>query len=205
MNSTLLLAWAKPTTRAVYLSVLSVLLVVTTLCLFAGPAAASTAGEAQHKAGGEANLILPDLSQVQFLGMSGSALLMWGLLVAILGLVFGLVNYMRVAKLPVHPSMREVSQLIWETCKTYLVTQGKFLLILEIFIGIIILLYFGVLLGFEALRVAVILAFSLVGIAGSYGVAWFGIRINTQANSRTAFASLSGKPLPLSRSRSRRG
>jgi len=113
-----------------------------------------------------------------------------GLLVAVLGLVFGLVNYMRVAKLPVHPSMREVSQLIWETCKTYLVTQGKFLLILEIFIGIIILLYFGVLLGFEALRVAVILAFSLVGIAGSYGVAWFGIRINTQANSRTAFASL---------------
>jgi len=198
MNSTLLLAWGKPTRRAVYLSVLSILLVVTALCVFAGPAAASTAGEAQHKAGGEANLILPDLSQAQFLGMSGSALLMWGLLVAVLGLVFGLVNYMRVAKLPVHPSMREVSQLIWETCKTYLVTQGRFLLILEIFIGIIILLYFGVLLGFEALRVAVILAFSLVGIAGSYGVAWFGIRINTQANSRTAFASLAGKPLPLS-------
>ncbi|MBP2680526.1 MAG: hppA [Candidatus Krumholzibacteriota bacterium] len=198
MNSTLLLAWGKPTRRAVYLSVLSILLVVAALCVFAGPAAASTAGEAQHKAGGEANLILPDLSQAQFLGMSGSALLMWGLLVAVLGLVFGLVNYMRVAKLPVHPSMREVSQLIWETCKTYLVTQGKFLLILEIFIGIIILLYFGVLLGFEALRVAVILAFSLVGIAGSYGVAWFGIRINTQANSRTAFASLAGKPLPLS-------
>jgi K(+)-stimulated pyrophosphate-energized sodium pump len=198
MNSTLLLAWGRPTTRAVCISVLSIVLVVTALCLFAPPAVASAAGEAQHRGGGEANLIVPDLSQARFLGMDGRGLLMWGLLISALGLVFGLVNYMRVAKLPVHASMREVSQLIWETCKTYLITQGKFLLILEIFIGIIILLYFGVLVGFEALRVAVILAFSLVGIAGSYGVAWFGIRINTQANSRTAFASLAGKPLPLS-------
>jgi K(+)-stimulated pyrophosphate-energized sodium pump len=198
MNSTLLLAWGRPTTRAVCISALSIVLAVAALCLVAGPVAASTAGEAQHRGGGEANLIVPDLSQARFLGTDGRGLLMWGLLISVLGVLFGLVNYMRVAKLPVHASMREVSQLIWETCKTYLITQGKFLLILEIFIGIIILLYFGVLVGFEPLRVAVILAFSLVGIAGSYGVAWFGIRINTQANSRTAFASLAGKPLPLS-------
>ena len=198
MNSTLLTAWGRPTTRTVHFVVFSIVLLATAVWLFAGPAAASPAGEPQHRGGGEASLIVPDLSQARFLGMDGRGLLMWGLLISVLGLVFGLVNYMRVAKLPVHPSMREVSQLIWETCKTYLIAQGKFLLILEIFIGIIILLYFGVLLGFEALRVAVILAFSLVGIAGSYGVAWFGIRINTQANSRTAFASLAGKPLPLS-------
>ena len=96
----------------------------------------------------------------------------------------------------VHSSMREISELIYETCKTYLVTQGKFLLLLEIFIAIIIVLYFGVLLKLEFLRVAIILAFSLIGIGGSFGVAWFGIRVNTFANSRTAFASLRGKPYP---------
>jgi K(+)-stimulated pyrophosphate-energized sodium pump len=105
--------------------------------------------------------------------------------------------YMNLKKLPVHRAMREISELIYETCKTYLITQGKFILILEIFIGIVIILYFGVLSGMEPLRVAIILAFSLVGIAGSYGVAWFGIRVNTFANSRTAFASLEGKPFPL--------
>ena len=93
--------------------------------------------------------------------------------------------------------MREISELIYETCKTYLVTQGKFLLILEAFIAVIIVLYFGVLLKFEAVRVVIILLFSLVGIAGSYGVAWFGIRVNTFANSRTAFAGLAGKPYPI--------
>ncbi len=93
--------------------------------------------------------------------------------------------------------MREISELIYETCKTYLITQGKFILLLELFIGAVIVLYFGVLLQFPAMKVAIILAFSLVGIAGSYGVAWFGIRINTFANSRTAFASLGGKPFPL--------
>jgi len=92
--------------------------------------------------------------------------------------------------------MLEISELIYETCKTYLITQGKFILILEIFIGLIILLYFGFLLKFEPVKVAIILGFSLVGIAGSYGVAWFGIRVNTFANSRTAFASLKGKPYP---------
>src|SRR5258705_228596 len=98
--------------------------------------------------------------------------------------------------MPVHESMREISELIYETCKTYLLQQGKFLLVLEIFIGLVILLYFKVLVGFDWMRVIVILLFSLLGIAGSYGVAWFGIRVNTFANSRTAFASLKGKPYP---------
>src|SRR5688572_31154144 len=105
--------------------------------------------------------------------------------------------YMNLKKLPVHRAMREISELIYETCKTYLITQGKFILILEVFIGVIIVLYFGVLSGMEPLRVAIILAFSLIGIAGSYGVAWFGIRFNTFANSPIALASLEGKPFPL--------
>ena len=112
--------------------------------------------------------------------------------------------YRQLKKLPVHASMREISELIYETCKTYLMQQGKFLLILEVFIGVIIVVYFGVLQHFEPVRVLIILVFSLIGIGGSYGVAWFGIRINTFANSRTAFASLGGKPFPaLRRSRSR--
>jgi K(+)-stimulated pyrophosphate-energized sodium pump len=162
------------------------------LAAFASPAFA------QQHAGGEANLILPDLSSVTFFGgLDGHRLLMSGLLICVLGLVFGLAIYMNLKKLPVHRAMREISELIYETCKTYLITQGKFILILEIFIGAIIVLYFGVLSGMEPFRVAIILAFSLVGIAGSYGVAWFGIRVNTFANSRTAFASLEGKPFPL--------
>jgi len=154
---------------------------------------------AQSHGGGEANLILPDLADVNFFGNSinGHNLLMIGILICMLGLLFGLAMYMNLKKLPVHRAMREISELIYETCKTYLVTQGKFILILEIFIGIIIVLYFGVLSGMEAFRVVIILAFSLIGIAGSYGVAWFGIRVNTFANSRTAFASLEGKPFPL--------
>jgi len=105
--------------------------------------------------------------------------------------------YMRLKNLPVHRSMREISELIYETCKTYLVTQGKFILLLWVFIAVIILLYFGMLQHMGAMKVAIILGFSLVGIAGSYGVAWFGIRVNTFANSRTAFASLPGKPYPV--------
>ena len=152
---------------------------------------------AEHQGGGEANLKLPDLDQAQFLnGIGGRSLLMVGLLVGALGLVFGLIIYKDLEKMPVHKSMLEISELIYETCKTYMITQGKFLLRLEIFIGIIIVLYFGVLQGFDALKVLVILMFSLIGIAGSYGVAWFGIRVNTFANSRTAFASLAGKPFP---------
>jgi K(+)-stimulated pyrophosphate-energized sodium pump len=150
--------------------------------------------------GGEANLKLPDLSSVSFVGgIDGHRLLMVGILFCIFGLGFGLVIYSRLKNLPVHRSMREISELIYETCKTYLVTQGKFLLLLWVFIAVIILLYFGVLLKYEAARVIIILAFSVVGIAGSYGVAWFGIRVNTFANSRTAFASLGGKPYPIYR------
>ena len=147
--------------------------------------------------GGEASLNVPDLGTVTFGGVGGRALLMWGLVVCALGLVFGMVIFSQLKNLPVHASMREISELIYETCKTYLITQGKFLLILEAFIGVIIVLYFGVLLKFEAVKVLIILLFSLIGIGGSYGVAWFGMRINTFANSRTAFASLEGKPFPL--------
>ncbi len=147
--------------------------------------------------GGEANLRLPDLSSVNFLGIDGHRLLMIGIVFCVLGLGFGMAIYMRLKNLPVHRSMLEISELIYETCKTYLFTQGKFLLILEAFIAVVIVLYFGVLLKFEAMRVIIILLFSLVGIAGSYGVAWFGIRVNTFANSRTAFASLRGKPYPI--------
>ncbi len=146
---------------------------------------------------GEANLKLPDLSQVQFLGVDGHKLLMIGIVFCILGLLFGLVIYSHLKNLPVHRAMADVSQLIWETCKTYLVTQGKFLALLWVFIAAIIVLYFAVLLHYEALRVVVILLFSVIGICGSYGVAWFGIRVNTFANSRTAFASLRGKPYPI--------
>ncbi len=149
--------------------------------------------------GGEANLKLPDLSSVSFQGVDGHKLLSIGILFCILGLGFGLAIYSRLKNLPVHRSMREMSELIYETCKTYLVTQGKFLMLLWVFIAVIILLYFGVLLKYEASRVLIILLFSVVGIAGSYGVAWFGIRVNTFANSRTAFASLGGKPYPIYR------
>jgi K(+)-stimulated pyrophosphate-energized sodium pump len=158
--------------------------------------AAQEAGAPAHRPGGEANLVLPDLGQVAFLGIDGHTLLFSGLVISALGLVFGLVIYNQLKNLPVHESMREVSELIYETCKTYLIQQGKFLLILEAFIGVIIAFYFGVLQHFTVVKVAVILLFSLVGIAGSYGVAWFGIRVNTFANSRTAFASLRGKPFP---------
>ena len=149
--------------------------------------------------GGEASLKLPDLSSVSFLNgaIDGHKLLMIGILFCLFGLGFGLVIYMRLKNLPVHRSMREISELIYETCKTYLVTQGKFILLLWAFIAVIILLYFGLLQHMEPMRVAIILGFSLVGIAGSYGVAWFGIRVNTFANSRTAFASLPGKPFPV--------
>ncbi|HXN17011.1 MAG TPA: sodium/proton-translocating pyrophosphatase, partial [Candidatus Binatus sp.] len=147
--------------------------------------------------GGEANLKLPNLSSVNFLGIDGHKLLLFGILFCIFGLVFGLVIYTRLKNLPVHRAMREISELIYETCKTYLITQGKFLLLLELFIAVVIVLYFGVLLHYEALRVIIIFLFSVLGIAGSYGVAWFGIRVNTFANSRTAFAGLRGKPFPL--------
>ncbi|MFZ0940023.1 MAG: sodium-translocating pyrophosphatase, partial [Candidatus Sulfotelmatobacter sp.] len=166
------------------------------LTLGAVPALAQPSGEST---GGEASLKLPDLSSVSFLNgaIDGHRLLMIGILFCIFGLGFGIVIYMRLKNLPVHTAMREISELIYETCKTYLITQGKFILFLWAFIAVIILLYFGVLQHMEAMRVAIILGFSLVGIGGSYGVAWFGIRVNTFANSRTAFASLPGKPFPV--------
>jgi len=180
------------------------LLLSTAGLLMARPAAAQEAGS-----GGEASLRIPDLNSVKFLsaGIPGHTLLLTGLVVCALGLLFGLVIYSKLKRLPVHEAMREVSELIYETCKTYLITQGKFLMLLWVFIGAIAAVYFGflaqttdaagaVVRGFPAPKVAVILLFSLIGIAGSYSVAWFGIRVNTFANSRTAFASLRGKPYP---------
>jgi K(+)-stimulated pyrophosphate-energized sodium pump len=153
---------------------------------------------ADESTGGEANLKLPDLSEVRFLwGIDGHQLLVWGILFCIFGLAFGMTIYVRLKNLPVHRSMREISELIYETCKTYLINQGKFLFLLWIFIAAVIVLYFGVLRHYEATKVAMILFFSVVGILGSYGVAWFGIRVNTFANSRTAFAGLRGKPYPI--------
>jgi K(+)-stimulated pyrophosphate-energized sodium pump len=169
--------------------------------------AQESAGPARH-AGGEAALVLPDLGQATFLGgINGRTLLLWGLLVCALGLAFGLVISSQLKRLPVHRSMLEVSELIYETCKTYLLTQGRFLLILWVFIGIAVAVYFGKLAstvdasgaavhGYPLSRVVVILLFSLIGMGGSYAVAWFGIRVNTYANSRAAFASLRGKPYP---------
>ncbi len=185
--------------------------IVMALLLLAGPARAAQAGQPEglqaassapaDAGGGEASLRLPDLSTVDFHGVNGRTLLMSGMAVAVLGLVFGLVVFTQLKNLPVHASMKEVSELIYETCKTYLTTQGKFILLLWVFIAVIIAAYYGWLNPIPGkpipLTLAVILVFSLIGIAGSYGVAWFGIRVNTFANSRAAFASLRGKPYPI--------
>jgi K(+)-stimulated pyrophosphate-energized sodium pump len=174
--------------------------------LFALAATVLTLGAAafaqgNQEVGGEAALKVPDLSTVSFLGVDGHKLLLVGIGFCILGLLFGLAIYRRLKNLPVHRSMREMSELIYETCKTYLITQGKFLILLWVFIAVVIILYFGVLSPVPGKPISttlpIILAFSIVGIAGSYGVAWFGIRVNTFANSRTAFASLPGRPFPL--------
>ncbi|HEX4077057.1 MAG TPA: sodium-translocating pyrophosphatase [Candidatus Acidoferrales bacterium] len=159
----------------------------------------ATQARAQESTGGEASLKLPDLSSVSFLGdrFNGHNLLLWGLLFCLFGLAFGMTIYVRLKNLPVHRSMRDISDLIYETCKTYLINQGKFLFLLWIFIAAVIVLYFGVLRHREPVIVGMILFFSVVGILGSYGVAWFGIRVNTFANSRTAFAGLAGKPYPI--------
>jgi K(+)-stimulated pyrophosphate-energized sodium pump len=175
--------------------------IVTALAVLLLPALAFGQGET---GGGEANLLLPDLKSVSFAnfaGLNGHQLLSIGLLFCVGGLLFGLAIYVQLKNLPVHRSMRDISELIYETCKTYLVTQGKFILVLWAFIAVIIALYFGYLAPVPGKSIGVtlpiILLFSLVGIAGSYGVAWFGIRVNTFANSRTAFAGLKGKPYPL--------
>ncbi|MBV9768508.1 MAG: sodium/proton-translocating pyrophosphatase, partial [Bryobacterales bacterium] len=172
-----------PARRRATWIILPLLLAALLLMSLPAPAFAQPAA-----AGGEASLVLPDLAQATFLGgTNGRTLLLWGLLVCALGLLFGLATFTQLRNLPVHRSMLEISELIYETCKTYLVTQGKFLMILEAFIGVVIVLYFGLLEHYDAGKVIIILLFSIVGIAGSYGVAWFGIRVNTFANSRTAF------------------
>ena len=148
---------------------------------------------------GEADIHLPDLSTTSFTVfghlLSGLSMMHWGLVVCVLGLAFGLYQYRQTTALPVHKSMSDVSQIIWETCKTYLFQQGKFLTVLWVLIGSCIAYYFGGLQGESIKNVAVILGASILGVLGSYGVAWFGIRINTRANSRTAFASLYKNPM----------
>ena len=161
--------------------------------------AATTAAPAEHghRPGGEVNLELPDLGtpEAQFLGFTGHNILLSGLVVCVLGLLFGFLTYTGVKKLPVHKAMADISELIYETCKAYLIQQGKLLLLLECFIGAVIVVYF-LLTGLEFSKILIILLFSLIGMGGSFGVAWYGIRINTLANSRTAFASLRGKAFP---------
>ena len=173
------------------------------LLLLAAAAALGTAScatvprEGGHEVGGEANLQLPDLGSVEFVGLPGDVLLALGLVVCALGLVFGLVTYRQLRAMPAHHSMREISELIYRTCKTYLVQQGRFLLLLWAFIATIIVVYYLFLVGFGLGRTAIVIGFSLVGMAGSYAVAWYGIRVNTFANSRAAHASLGGRPYPL--------
>lgn len=160
--------------------------------------ATAFAADSPHHGSSEANLILPDLNLVKFLGgtIGGRDLLWSGLLVSAAGIVFGLVASVQLKNLPVHSSMQDVSELIYATCKTYLLTQGKFLFLLWLFIGSVIFVHFRYAEQLEPGRLATILLFSVIGILGSYGVAWFGIRVNTFANSRTAFASLTGKAYP---------
>ncbi|MFO0011583.1 MAG: sodium-translocating pyrophosphatase [Planctomycetota bacterium] len=146
---------------------------------------------------GEADLILPELSKASFFGIPGTYLLYAGLVVCLAGLAFGMMIYNELKRMDVHSSMLEVSELIYETCKTYLVTQGKFLAMLWAIIAVVMVMYFGWLEGQPLQKVGVIVVFSVIGILGSYMVAWFGIRVNTFANSRTAHASLKGKPLPV--------
>ncbi|OFW61092.1 MAG: hypothetical protein A2133_00475 [Actinobacteria bacterium RBG_16_64_13] len=166
--------------------------------LFFGAAAVSLLAFAPAAQASEADLTLPNLGDVTFRGISGNLLLALGLIICALGLLFGLVIFYQIRNLPAHRSMREISELIWQTCKTYLLQQGKFLILLWVFIAIVIGVYFGILSdNYTAVKVLIILLFSIVGILGSYGVAWFGIRVNTYANSRTAFASLRGKPYDI--------
>ena len=145
--------------------------------------------------GGEANLELPDLSGVVVgLGLGGRALLLIGLVVCLAGLGFGVFTFVRLRRAAVHESMLRVAELIYSTCKAYLLRQGRFLLVLWLFITAVIVVYYKALVGFGWSRVGVVVLFSLLGMGGSYAVAWFGIRVNTFANARAAFASLRGKP-----------
>ncbi len=156
----------------------------------------SGGGQPGSHTGGEANLRLPDLGSVSFLGLPGNALLGLGLVVCALGLGFGIITYSQLNRMPVHTAMRDVSELIYTTCKTYLKQQGRFLLLLWAFIAAIIVVYYLFLVDFGVGRTAVVILFSLIGMGGSYAVAWYGIRVNTLANSRTAHAAMSGRPYP---------
>jgi K(+)-stimulated pyrophosphate-energized sodium pump len=176
--------------------VFTLAMVMSPVLLAAQPPVQTEAEDAVHRPGGEVNIQLPDLNQGDFLGMTGHQILLSGLVVCVLGLLFGLWTYTAVKNLPVHKSMSDVSAIIYETCKAYLIQQGKFLMILELFIGSVMIAYFW-LTELPPARIAIVIIFSLIGIAGSYGVAWYGIRINTLANSRTAFASLEGKAFPV--------
>ena len=149
---------------------------------------------------GEADIVLPDLSQVRFSafgGIDGLSIMYFGLLVCIVGLIFAIIQYKQTGQLPAHKSMLDVSNIIWETCKSYLAQQGRFLIILWVLIAICMTYYFMGLQHSPFGSMVVILFCSILGILGSYGVAWFGMRINTKANSRTAFASLTGKPVDV--------
>ena len=186
-----------PRSRRTFLGALGALPFALLLCGFARPLPA-VEDPSSNVHGGEANLVLPDLSQVTVIGgFSGQTLLIIGLIVCLLGLGFGLATYMQLKKMPVHGSMLEVAELIYATCQAYLKKQGRFLLILWVFITAVIVIYYKVLVGFPWGKMLIVVAFSLLGMAGSYSVAWFGIRVNTFANARTAYASLRGKPLPI--------
>lgn len=156
----------------------------------------SGGGQSGSHIGGEANLQLPKLDSVSFLGLPGGVLLGLGLIVCALGLVFGIITYSQLNRMPVHTAMRDVSELIYTTCKTYLKQQGRFLMLLWAFIAAIIVIYYLFLVNFGVGRTAVVILFSLIGMGGSYAVAWYGIRVNTLANSRTAHAAMSGRPYP---------
>lgn len=188
-----------PRSRRTFLGALGALPFALLLCGFARPLPAAE-DPSSNVHGGEANLVLPDLSQVTVIGgFSGQTLLIIGLIVCLLGLGFGLATYVQLKKMPVHGSMLEVAELIYATCQAYLKKQGRFLLILWVFITAVIVIYYKVLVGFPWGKMLIVVAFSLLGMAGSYSVAWFGIRVNTFANARTAYASLRGKPLPIHR------
>ncbi len=190
-----------PSVFAALLAPLAALLI---LLAPASSALAAEGGAGGHKPGGEVNLVLPDVGTVKFFNDSidGHTLLLIGIGISALGMIFGLIIYAQLKNMAVHKSMLDISELIYETCKAYMIQQGKFLMLLWVFIAVAVGWYFGWLIptetgnGMPMSKVAIILAFSLVGIAGSYGVAWFGIRVNTFANSRAAFASLRGKPFP---------
>ena len=188
-------------THPVRVQIVSVLTLLATLLVatVAGATPGSSNAMMAGKAVGEDSLVVPtaEFARQTFMGVSGQSLLMMGFGVCFLGLVFGLVVYSQLKNAPVHKSMLEISELIYETCKTYLITQLKFIAVLEGFIAVVIIAYYGVIKHDSPVNVAIILLFSIIGIAGSSAVAWFGIRVNTFANSRTAFASLRGKPFPV--------